>query len=121
MGPINWLAVLGAMLLGALAWLLRQRVARLPNMIAALLLFALPALMLGHALARIGVETLALKPKLYWMQSGGMAVFFVIPALVLTQLRSGQALRQAMGPILRDAAFWLAVYLTMGTLFWALA
>ncbi|HEY6870969.1 MAG TPA: DUF1761 domain-containing protein [Novosphingobium sp.] len=116
MGPINWLAVGLAALLGAAAWLIRTRDFRPLGVFLALILSLLPAAMLGHALARIGADTLALKPKLYWMQSGGLAGFFVVPALLLTARRDGLA----WGPALREAGYWLAVYLAMGTLFWAL-
>jgi len=72
--------------------------------------------MLGHSFARIGPETLAAKPWLYWMQSGGLAIAFVIPAVWLVGARAGTtARRQAI-----DAGFWLAAYLAMGTTFWAL-
>lgn len=116
MGPINWLAVGLAALLGAALWLFRNRPANAGEAALVLVLSALPALLLGHALARIGAEALALKPKLYWMQSGGLAGFFVIPALVLTARRDGAA----WPAVLLDAGYWLAVYLLMGTLFWAL-
>lgn len=116
MGPINWLAVGLSALLGAVLWLLRTRVVTPQAAALALVLSLLPAALLGHALARIGADTLALKPKLYWMQAGGLAAFFVIPALLLTARRDGRAWSAALG----DGGYWLAVYLAMGTLFWAL-
>jgi hypothetical protein len=73
--------------------------------------------MLGHALARIGADKLAAKPWLYWMQSGGIALAFIIPALWITQARSGTARRD----MAVDAGFWLVVYLLTGTVFFALA
>lgn len=116
MGPINWLAVVLSALLGAALWLLRSRPSGAGDVALALVLSLLPALLLGHSLARIGAETLALKPKLYWMQSGGLAAFFVVPALLLTARRDGVGWRAALG----DAGYWLGAYLAMGTLFWML-
>ena len=46
----------------------------------AILLF-LTAAMMGHMFARVGVDRLDAKPWLYFMMSGGLALFFVIPAL----------------------------------------
>lgn len=135
MGPINWLAVLLAPLLASglgYVWYgplfgglppfafmktdTRAQGGPVRDAIGALALFAFPALMLAHALARIGPEKLALKPQLYWMQSGGVAAFFVIPALWISHARHGLARREA----LVDAGFWLVAYLAMGTVFWAL-
>lgn len=123
MGPVNWLAVVLSPLLMLGLWLAWQGLAgqgaqarRLPAMLGALVLFALPAAMIGHALARIGADKLAVKPWLYWMQTGGVAAFFVIPALWLGRLRSGLAWREALA----EAGFWLAAFLAMGTVFWAL-
>lgn len=76
----------------------------------------IPAMMLGHALARIGPETLAAKPWLYAMQSGGLALAFVIPALWMLGLRG----RAAKGEIVRDSAAFLIAYLAMGAVFWSL-
>ncbi len=78
--------------------------------------FLIAAAMLGHSYARIGAETLAAKPWLYFMQAGGLAIAFVIPALWLTHSRNGAALRER----LIDAGFWLTAYLGMGAVFWAL-
>lgn len=136
MGPINWLAVVLAPLLATgigLVWYgpLFQRlppfalfgVDRRPdagpvrNMVGVVFLFAFPALMLAHALARIGPDKLAFKPWLYWMQSGGIAAFFIIPALWISHARHQVTLREA----LIDAGYWLVAYLGMGTVFWALA
>lgn len=74
----------------------------------------IPAAMLGHALARIGPEKLAAKPWLYFMQSGGLALAFVIPALWLSHLRLGVARRETI----RDSLGFLAAYLAMGAVFW---
>lgn len=78
--------------------------------------FALAAAMLGHNFARIGAATLAAKPWLYFMQAGGLALAFVVPALWLTYARFEAEKRAA----LVDCGFWLAAYLAMGTVFWAL-
>lgn len=75
------------------------------------------ALMLGHALARIGPDKLAAKPQLFFMQSGGLALAFVIPALWLTQLRDGQPPRRTVV----DSLAFLIAYLAMGAVFWARA
>lgn len=113
MGPMNWLGVLLAALAAAGVLALFWR-GRMPWGAYALVL--LPALMLGHALARIGPDKLAAKPQLYFMQSGGLAIAFVIPALWLTQLRDGVPVRQSMA----DSLCFLAAYLAMGGVFWVL-
>ena len=77
----------------------------------------LPALMLGHMFARLGADTLTAKPWLYWMQSGGIALAFIGPALFISYSRLRLPLREA----LVDAGFWVVVYLATGTVFWALA
>ncbi|HKX80378.1 MAG TPA: DUF1761 domain-containing protein [Novosphingobium sp.] len=129
MGPVNWLAVMvAAVLAGGLAALWhgplfrtrRQFLRRVPHPKGMLWPFAvaLPvgALMLGHAFARIGPETLAAKPWLYFMQSGGIAVAFVIPAVWLTLAREGlDRQRQLIA-----CGYWLAAYLLMGAVFWVL-
>ena len=74
------------------------------------------AAMLGHNFARIGQATLAAKPWLYFMQSGGIALAFVIPAVWVTHARSGLSRRER----LIDCGFWLVAYLTMGLTFWAM-
>lgn len=76
----------------------------------------LASIMLGHNFARIGSETLAVKPWLYFMMSGGLALFFTIPAVWLTHVRNGTE------PIKRivDCGFWLIAYLAIGTVFWIL-
>jgi hypothetical protein len=75
------------------------------------------ATMLGHNFARIGQVTLAVKPWLYFMQSGGIALAFVVPAVWITHARAGLGGRER----LIDCGFWLAAYLTMGAVFWAMA
>ena len=72
--------------------------------------------MLGHALARIGPDKLAAKPQLYAMQSAGLALAIVIPALWIVQVRSGVSARQCW----RDSAAFLLAYLVMGAVFWGI-
>jgi hypothetical protein len=76
----------------------------------------LGAALLGHNFARIGAAVLDAKPWLYFMMSGGVALFLIMPAVWLTQARHGQAPRER----LIDCGFWLAGYLVMGAVFWAL-
>lgn len=133
MGPINWLAVILSATLAlvvGLAWyrpLFRgadlfgrasgDKATAVPARIAgAVLLQAFSALMLAHNFARLGAETLAAKPWLYWMQSGGIALAFIIPALWISYAHQRLSRREA----LVDAGFWLVVYLATGTVFWAL-
>jgi hypothetical protein len=114
MGPVNWLAVLVAGVLGAgVLWLLRPPGTR-GNWLYVLQI--IPAAMLGHALARIGPDKLAVKPQLYAMQAGGLALAIVIPALWIVQLRSGGSVRQTW----RDSFAFLLAYLVMGGVFWAI-
>lgn len=128
MGPVNWIAVVLAANLAVavgIVWhgplfrtgrqLLDGGPAKSYTVVVLVLLIG--AAMLGHGFARIGAETLAAKPWLYFMQSGGTAIAFVIPAIWLTQARHGMDTRAR----LIDCGFWLAAYLTMGTVFWALA
>jgi hypothetical protein len=81
-----------------------------------ILVMLIGAAMLGHSFARIGHAALALKPWLYFMQSGGVALAFIIPAVWISHARSGMTRRAR----LIDCGFWLAAYLTMGLVFWAL-
>lgn len=133
MGPIDWIAVVlagnCAVALG-LVWygpLFRTGEQLLPGrgsaraaprrswaLVLGVMLIA--ALMMGHNFARVGAAVLAAKPWLYWMMSGGLAIAFVIPAVWLGALRHGTNRRLAA----IDCGFWLAAYLTMGTVFWAL-
>ena len=114
MGPINWLAVIvSAVLAAAVLWFFRPKGAR-GNWVY--LLQIVPAAMLGHALARIGPDKLAAKPQLYAMQSAGLALAIVIPALWIVQSRSGVSARQTC----RDSAAFLLAYLAMGAVFWAM-
>jgi hypothetical protein len=129
MGPVNWLAViLAANLAVAVGMVWHGPLFRTGRPLLgegnnargyfiAILVMLIAAAMLGHALARIGPETLAAKPWLYFMQSGGLALAFVVPAVWFTRLRLGASVRQR----LVDAGYWLVAYLVMGMTFWALA
>ena len=77
-------------------------------------LLSVSASMMGHMFARVGAETLAIKPWLYFMMSGGLAIAFVIPALWTSYTHQRISTRLA----LIDAGFWLVAYLAMGTVFW---
>lgn len=133
MGPINWIAVVLAANLAVavgIVWhgpLFRMgrpllegrskdgiRMAR--SYATVVMVMLIGAAMLGHSYARIGAETLSAKPWLYFMQSGGIALAFVIPAIWLTQARQGANTRKR----LVECGFWLAAYVTMGLVFWAL-
>lgn len=135
MGPIDWLAVFlsanlaiaigfvwygplfgGAPLFGRVSGEEGQRGGPVRGMLMAVLLQAVSAVMLAHNYARIGPDTLAAKPWLYWMQAGGIAVAFIVPALFISYSRQRLPRREA----LIDSGFWLAVYLATGTVFWAL-
>lgn len=133
MGNVDWLAVVlaanfavgigivwhgplfrtGRPLLGGAAV---DGVTQTRNWWLVLAVFLIAAAMLGHNYARIGDATLAAKPWLYFMQAGGLAAAFVLPAQWLTLAREGTALRAR----LVDAGFWLVAYLGMGAVFWAL-
>lgn len=130
MGPVNWLGVVLAAALAVaigLVWngpLFRAGRQLLPgnakatgNYLLVAVVFLIGSVMLGHNYARIGAETLAAKPWLYFMQSGGIAIAFVIPAVWLTHLRQGaEPMRRVI-----DCAFWLVAYLGMGLVFWVLS
>ena len=135
MEPINWLAVVlsanlaiavglvwygplfgGATLFGRVAGDKAAGKGPISSMVGAVAFQILPALILGHMYARIGAEVLAVKPWLYWMQAGGIAVAFIGPALFISYARQHLSQREA----LVDAGFWIAVYLATGTVFWAL-
>jgi hypothetical protein len=129
MGPVNWLAVFLAAALAlavGIAWnapLLRTGRQLLPggsqrtgNFAVAGIVFLISAVMLGHSFARIGAEKLDASPWLYFMQTGGVAAAFVIPAVWLTHARNRtEPMRRVI-----DCAFWLTAYLAMGLVFWAL-
>jgi hypothetical protein len=127
MGPFNWLAVILAANLAValgIVWhgplfrtgrpLLEGGPAK--SYATVVIIMLIGASMLGHNFARIGPETLHAKPWLYFMQSGGIAITFIIPALWLAHARQGVALRFRV----IDCAYWLAAYLVMGAVFWAL-
>lgn len=129
MGPVNWVAVvlaaalavaIGVFWSGTLfrtARPLLGGLARSRNTTwLAAVVFLLAAAMLGHGFARIGAATLDAKPWLYFMQTGGTALFFVMPAVWLTHARAAtEPARRAI-----DCAFWLVAYLAMGVVFWLL-
>ncbi len=116
MGPVNWIAVIVAAALAALVLYLFWRGDKSGGRGWNYLVQLVPAAMLGHALARIGPEKLALKPQLYAMQSGGLALAIVIPALWLSNSRHGVAAKQTW----RDSAAFLCAYLAMGVTFWTM-
>lgn len=135
MGPVNWIAVFAAALVAealAFAWFgpvfgraKQRKVAgnrvmtrARPEVTAALsaALLLLTAMMLGHMFARVGADTLAAKPWLYFMMCGGLAMAFVIPALWI----SFSHMRVPTRVALIDAGYWLAAYLTMGLVFFLL-
>lgn len=112
MGSIDWLAVFVAAALAALVlWLFWRGPLRWHYALQ-----LIPAAMLGHALARIGPDKLALKPHLYLMQSSGLALAIVIPALWIVGARHEASARDTW----RDSAAFLLAYLVMGGVFWAL-
>ena len=79
-----------------------------------IVLLLLTSSMMGHMFARVGAETLAVKPWLYFMMSGGIALFFVLPAVTLNYMH--QRVSTRLGMI--DGGYWLVAYLTMGLVFW---
>ncbi|HKT84493.1 MAG TPA: DUF1761 domain-containing protein [Novosphingobium sp.] len=129
MGPVNWLAVFLAAALAlaiGMVWngpffrtgrqLLPGKSERMGKFILVGLLFLVSSAMLGHNFARIGTETLHAKPWLYLMQTGGIAIAFVIPAVWLSHLRNRT---EPMNRVV-DCIFWLIAYIAMGVVFWAL-
>lgn len=136
MGPVNWAAVILATMaagLAALIWygpvlgraklravgpggLSGRRKPAATFAITIALLF-LTATMMGHMFARVGAATLDAKPWLFFMMSGGLALFFVVPALWLSYAH------QEMSPRLAaiDGGYWLVAYLAMGSVFWGLS
>ena len=132
MGPVNWFAVfVAAAAAGALAavWFgpafgraKTRKVASgkiavrsQPEVVLLVtgLLLLVTAAMLGHMFARVGAETLAAKPHLYFMMSGGLAVAFVVPALWI----SFSHIRVPTKVALIDAGYWVTAYLTLGLVF----
>ena len=109
MGPVNWIAVAVAGLAGALLLhLIEARKGGTRRLACLALVMLVASAMLGHALARMGADRLAARPWLFFMQSGGLAAAFVVPALFV----NGVKLPRALG--------WLAAYLAMGGVFWLL-
>ena len=136
MGPVNWLAVLVAALVAlgvSLVWNTRlygrarleevgpgglgQRVAPWRTLVVTFVLLLLSATMIGHMFARVGPATLAIKPWLYFMMSGGLAGAFVVPAMWINYINLRISLRLA----LIDAGFWLLAYLSIGLTFFLMA
>lgn len=117
MGPMNWAGVALAALAAAAVLALFWRGTGQGGNWWIYLLQLVPAVMLGHALARIGPEKLAAKPQLYFMQAGGLALAIVIPALWMVGRRGGQP----ASATLRDSAAFLLAYLAMGAVFLALS
>ena len=129
MGPVNWIAVILAANLAVavgIVWhgplfrtgrpLLEGPGGRGKSYLVVVVVMLLGAMMLGHNFARIGADTLHAKPWLYFMISGGIALFFIIPALWLASARHDAPSRERW----LNSGFWLAAYLTMGAVFWAL-
>lgn len=133
MGPVNWFAVVVAALAGlgvGSVWYgpllgraklaevgpggLGARTAPLRTLAITFILLFVSAAMMGHMFARVGPATLAVKPWLYFMMSGGLAGAFVVPALWISYAHQRISTRMAM----IDAGYWMAVYLTMGLVFW---
>lgn len=116
MGPVNWVAVVAAGLAALVFGLVWHGPAarRAGQVVLAGALLLLTASMMGHMFARVGAATLAVKPWLYFMMSGGLALAFVAPALAIGEARGGAS----AGAVLRGALFWIASYLVMGTVFW---
>ena len=109
MGPVNWVGVVLAGLAAAgVLHLIEAREGGTRRLALLALVMLIAAAMLGHALARIGADRLALKPWLVFMQAGGLAGAFVVPALLI----SGVKWPRALG--------WLTAYLAMGGAFWLL-
>lgn len=135
MGPVNWFAVVLAVL-GALAvqglWYgplfgrarlaevgpggLGLRIAPARTMLITAALLFVSASMMGHMFARVGPATLAVKPWLYFMMSGGLAGAFVIPGLWISYTQQRISTRLA----LIDAGCVLLSYLAMGLVFFLL-
>jgi hypothetical protein len=129
MGPVNWIAVILAANLAVavgIVWngplfrtgrpLLEGPGGAGKSYLATVIVMLLGAVLLGHNFARIGTDVLAAKPWLYFMMSGGVALFFIAPATWLMSARNGASTRAQW----IDAGFWLVAYLTMGAVFWAL-
>ena len=136
MGPVNWTAVIVAVIASiavAAVWYgplfgrakleevgpggMAMRTSAGRTLTVTVLLQFLIAAMMGHMFARVGTDTLAAKPWLYFMMSGGLALFFVIPALSLSYMHQRISTRLVM----IDGGYWFVSYLSMGTVFWLLS
>ncbi|WP_225207768.1 DUF1761 domain-containing protein [Novosphingobium huizhouense] len=134
MGPVNWLSVLVAALVALLVsalWYgplfgrarlaevgpggLGVRAAPARTVLLSSVLLLVTSSMMGHMFARVGHETLAVKPWLYFMMSGGLAIAFVVPSLWISYTHQRISTRLA----LIDAGYWIAAYLAMGLTFFA--
>ena len=120
MGPVDWTAVAASWLVAAALGVAFYGRAAMPrrgalalHTLAALLLLA-SVTMIGHMFARVGAGTLQDKPWLYFMMAGGLALTFIGPAMVITAIRRGRFVADA----LYDAAYWLATFLSVGAVFW---
>ena len=132
MGPVNWLAVVvaTAVALGVSGlWYgplfgrakleevgpggLGTRTSPGRTIMISALLLLVSSTMIGHMFARVGEATLSVKPWLYFMMSGGLAIAFVIPALWTSYSHQRISTRLAM----IDAGYWLFAYLSMGLVF----
>jgi len=129
MGPVNWLAVLLAAILavalGIVCYgplfrtgrtLMKGKGAAPRGYGQSFVVMLLTAWLMGHNFARVGADTLHAKPWLYWMMSGGFAVFIASPVLYLGLARYGVPMRNRLA----DCGFWIVAFLVMGTVFWAL-
>ena len=135
MGPVNWLGVcLAAFAALGVAGLwygplfgrakleevgpggMAARTSTARTGIVTVIMLLLTAAMMGHMFARVGADTLAAKPWLYFMMSGGLALFFVLPALAASYMHQRASTRLGM----IDGGYWLTAYLAMGLVFWIL-
>ncbi len=129
MGPVNWVAVvLGANLAAAvgIVWygplfrggrpLLDGPGSAARNYIWIMLALLIAATMIGHNFARLGPATLAAKPWLYWMMSGGLGLTIAAPALFIGLGRHGVPLAGR----LIDCGYWIVAFLAIGTTFWVM-
>ena len=121
MGPVDWIAVIAAWLVAAALGAAFYGKRALPHgdllrhaLAAGFLL--LTAAMMGHMFARVGPATLEMKPWLYPMMSGGLALAFAGPTLFIAYAR--REIPQAAA--WADYGFWLLCYLAMGAVFWAM-
>ncbi len=135
MGPVNWFGVMLAAIAAALVAFIwfgplfgRSKLesvgpGRLAGRTSPARTFTITGLglllssaMMGHMFARVGPATLAVKPWLYFMMSGGLAFAFVVPALAVSYCHMRAPTRLAV----IDGSYWLVAYLSMGAVFWAL-